>query len=407
MVRKAAVAIVIATLAAQTVTAVPLLGRQVSTKVVGGVEAQEREFPYIVSLAKGGSHFCGGTLLDANTVLTASHCLEKERNPSAITVRAGSLGQSPSGQGQSPSGQGQSPSGQGQFPSEQGQFPSGQGQSPSGQGQFPSGQGQSPSGQGQFPSGQGQSPSGQGQFPSGQGQSPSGQGQFPSGQGQFPSGQGQFPSGQGQFPSGQGQFPSGQGQFPSGPGNPDPVEDPFAGDQVDLSQLGAGGGDTTIFPANLVATLNEIKGKIATVPSFLKGTNNIQASVAATTTKRVPTTERPTRALHERGGQAAAPPSIGGPVAAARRRPPGSRTDVWQSLARVAAAPLGAPRARQVDAQVERLPVVLLGGVPDHVHHQDLAPRAACQCHDAPGGGTPTAHTKQQPGATLAKWSGR
>ncbi|TQV90576.1 hypothetical protein IF1G_10728 [Cordyceps javanica] len=242
MVRKAAVAIVIATLAAQTVTAVPLLGRQVSTKVVGGVEAQEREFPYIVSLAKGGSHFCG---------------------------------------------------------------------------------------------------------------------------------------------------------------------DPFAGDQVDLSQLGAGGGDTTIFPANLVATLNEIKGKIATVPSFLKGTNNIQASVAATTTKRVPTTERPTRALHERGGQAAAPPSIGGPVAAARRRPPGSRTDVWQSLARVAAAPLGAPRARQVDAQVERLPVVLLGGVPDHVHHQDLAPRAACQCHDAPGGGTPTAHTKQQPGATLAKWSGR
>ncbi|XWX00234.1 hypothetical protein V2A60_008254 [Cordyceps javanica] len=199
MVRKAAVAIVIATLAAQTVTAVPLLGRQVSTKVVGGVEAQEREFPYIVSLAKGGSHFCGGTLLDANTVLTASHCLEKERNPSAITVRAGSLGQSPSGQGQSPSGQGQ-----------------------------------------------------------------------------FPSGQGQFPSGQGQSPSGQGQFPSGQGQFPSAPGQPDPVEDPFAGDQVDLSQLGAGGGDTTIFPANLVATLNEIKGKIATVPSFLKGTNNIQ-----------------------------------------------------------------------------------------------------------------------------------
>jgi len=47
-----------------------------STRIVGGVEAQEGRYPYLVSLTSDGSdHFCGGTLIAKDTVLTAAHCL--------------------------------------------------------------------------------------------------------------------------------------------------------------------------------------------------------------------------------------------------------------------------------------------------------------------------------------------
>jgi trypsin len=62
-------------------------------RVVNGQEAVQHEFPSIVSLRVRGQHICGGTLLNARSVLTAAHCvhdlLQSRAAPSAMTVVAG------------------------------------------------------------------------------------------------------------------------------------------------------------------------------------------------------------------------------------------------------------------------------------------------------------------------------
>ena len=59
-------------------------------QIVGGEPAQEGEFPYIVSLQRGSSHFCGGSLLNADTVITAAHCAQGQ-TAANLRIRAGSL----------------------------------------------------------------------------------------------------------------------------------------------------------------------------------------------------------------------------------------------------------------------------------------------------------------------------
>jgi trypsin len=57
--------------------------KQIETKgsefrplIVGGVVAEKGEFPFQVSMqSSSGSHFCGGSLIKKNWVLTAAHCV--------------------------------------------------------------------------------------------------------------------------------------------------------------------------------------------------------------------------------------------------------------------------------------------------------------------------------------------
>ncbi|KAH8380847.1 hypothetical protein KR200_007996, partial [Drosophila serrata] len=59
-------------------------------RIVGGEDTTIAAHPYQVSLqTKSGSHFCGGSLLDEETVVTAAHCLVG-RKASKVFVRLGS-----------------------------------------------------------------------------------------------------------------------------------------------------------------------------------------------------------------------------------------------------------------------------------------------------------------------------
>ena len=48
----------------------------VLTKIINGQETQINQYPWIVSLQLSGDHFCGGTLIAEDWILTAAHCLE-------------------------------------------------------------------------------------------------------------------------------------------------------------------------------------------------------------------------------------------------------------------------------------------------------------------------------------------
>lgn len=44
-------------------------------KIIGGVDTEENEFPFVASLTKRGRHFCGASIVNERFLLTAGHCL--------------------------------------------------------------------------------------------------------------------------------------------------------------------------------------------------------------------------------------------------------------------------------------------------------------------------------------------
>lgn len=85
MVSKAAITLA-AVLSAFSATAA-----SIDRRIVGGEDAKDGEFPFVVSIT-GTNGICGGALLDSTTVLTAASCLR-----GTVSVRAGSLVSLPPG----------------------------------------------------------------------------------------------------------------------------------------------------------------------------------------------------------------------------------------------------------------------------------------------------------------------
>ncbi|MDC0712325.1 trypsin-like serine protease [Stigmatella sp. ncwal1] len=68
---------------------------EASQEIVGGTTAAITDFPWQISFqSSSGSHFCGGSIINANWVLTAQHCVYEAANspshPSTVRVGAGS-----------------------------------------------------------------------------------------------------------------------------------------------------------------------------------------------------------------------------------------------------------------------------------------------------------------------------
>lgn len=53
--------------------AFPTLAEDDDDKIVGGYTCEENSVPYQVSL-NSGYHFCGGSLIDSQWVVSAAHC---------------------------------------------------------------------------------------------------------------------------------------------------------------------------------------------------------------------------------------------------------------------------------------------------------------------------------------------
>ena len=67
-------------------------------KIVGGQIAPS-PIPWQVSVQSGGSHFCGGTILDNYTILSAAHCFDDYGSTlDGFSIRAGSRKGSSGGQ---------------------------------------------------------------------------------------------------------------------------------------------------------------------------------------------------------------------------------------------------------------------------------------------------------------------
>ncbi|XP_031542794.2 brain-specific serine protease 4 isoform X2 [Vicugna pacos] len=80
-----------ATLAAAQTTEPPACGRpQRLSRIVGGEDSTDAEWPWVVSIQKNGTHHCAGSLLTRHWVVTAAHCFKGNLNkPAQFSVLLG------------------------------------------------------------------------------------------------------------------------------------------------------------------------------------------------------------------------------------------------------------------------------------------------------------------------------
>jgi trypsin len=65
----------------------PMVRKQFGQRIVGGDEATKGDFPFIVDLKAFGGHYCGGSIVNSEWILTAAHCATL--GPLSYTVVAG------------------------------------------------------------------------------------------------------------------------------------------------------------------------------------------------------------------------------------------------------------------------------------------------------------------------------
>jgi len=63
--------------------------KNVDERIIGGYEVKPNSIPFQVSFQTSGSfHFCGGSVFDANTIITAAHCCDGQ-SASRVKIIAG------------------------------------------------------------------------------------------------------------------------------------------------------------------------------------------------------------------------------------------------------------------------------------------------------------------------------
>ncbi|KAM8844788.1 polyserase-2 [Spinachia spinachia] len=93
-----AVATLLTALTQESLSQLAVCGRPpLNTRIVGGEVAPSGNWPWQASLTRSGGHFCGGTLINSQWVLTAAHCFQppSTRNLLVILGRQNQQGSNP------------------------------------------------------------------------------------------------------------------------------------------------------------------------------------------------------------------------------------------------------------------------------------------------------------------------